>query len=185
MAERLKFQLLRHFCTDLGDLADRQLSCQHHTLRAQLVPRRRADVVGNRLLRGDMPLTVRRILSRKGERAEIRQNQRIYASRVELLKIRGQPVGLIAARHRVDRRVHAHAMCVRERDRLRQLVGRKIAGKRAHTEAGASQIHRVRAVEHGHIQFFHVSGGTQQFRFRPHLVVLHFSKEVLMLVVGS
>ena len=84
----------------------------------------------------------------------------------------GQARNLIVARHGVHRHMHAHAMVMRELHSLGQLLGRKVARKRAHAEARTRKVHRVRAVEHGHLQLFHIARRGEDLRFSSHTVPL-------------
>ena len=165
MAERLQLQLRRDTAADLADLVETQLSREDDAPGAEVVPRLRADVVGDGLLRADVPLAVGRVLPSEGERPEIRENQGVNPGGIELFEVGGQPLRLVKARHGVDRRVNAHAMCVRIGHGARQLIVVKVSRERAHAERGPRKVDGVRAVEHGHFQFFHIPRGGKKLRF--------------------
>ena len=156
VAERLKLQLRRDAFTDAEDLPQAQLPRKHNAAGAEIEPALRAGVVCDRLLRRHVALAVRGVFPGHHERTEIREDQRVDARRVQLLKISRERGGFVVARHDIDRAVHLHARVMRKLDRLRQLVRGKIGGKRAHTEAGSGQIDRIRTVGNGHAQLFHI-----------------------------
>ena len=64
--------------------------------------------------------------------------------------------------------VDADAVLVRQRHSLRQLFRREVSRERTHAEARPREIHRVRAVEHRHSQFFHIARRGEQLRFLSH-----------------
>ena len=142
MAERLKLQLGRDSFADRDNLRQAQLPRQNDPLRAKVEPALRADVVCNRLLRRNVPLAVRGVLPGHRKRAEVRENQRVRTRRIQLLE-RGR---LVVSRHGIHRHMHAYSVFVGKLDSLRQLFGRKVSRKRAHTKARSRQIHCVRAV---------------------------------------
>ena len=168
VAEGLQLQLRRYAGADGGDLLQTQLPRQHHAGGAQIVPRLGADVVGHGLLGADVPLAVGRIFPRQRERAQIRQDQRVHTRRIQLFQMGGQRLRLVPAGHGVDGGVYLHAVVVGEPHRLRQRLIVKISGEGAHAEGRTGQIHRICAVQHGHLQLFPVPGRGQQFRLLSH-----------------
>ncbi len=50
-----------------------------------------------------------------------------------------------------------------------QLLGAEVAGKGAHAEQIARQIHRVRSVGQGHLEPLHIPGGGEQFNLLSHI----------------
>ena len=86
MAERLQLQLRRDTAADLADLVETQLAREDDAPGAEVVPRLRADVVGDGLLRADVPLAVGRVLPREGERPEIREDQGVNPGGIELFE---------------------------------------------------------------------------------------------------
>ena len=109
VAEGLDLKLGRDPLADRQDLLQAQLPCEHHAARAEVEPALRADVVGDRLLGGDVPLAARGVLPCQRERAEIREDERVDARSIQLLEIGRERGGLIIAGHDIDRAVDLHA----------------------------------------------------------------------------
>ena len=169
VAEGLDLKLRRRFFTDLTDLRKGKLPREDDALRTEVIPRLRAGVIADGLLRRNVTLAVRRVLPGHGEHAKIREDQRIHARRIQRTQILRQLRSLVVARHRIDRRVDADAVAVRKAHSLRQLLRSKISRKGTHTKARSRQIDGVRTVQHGHFQLFHIAGRTKQLRFLLHV----------------
>ena len=114
-----------------------------------------------------MSLTVGRVFPRQRKRPQVGQDQGVHPRRIQLFQMGGQLLRLIPAGHGVDGGVHLHAVVVGEGHRLGQGLIVEVSGEGAHPEGRARQVHRVRAVQHGHLQLFPVPRGGQQLRL-PH-----------------
>ena len=112
-----------------------------------------------------MPLTMGGIFPRQHESAKIRNNQRVHPGVVQPLQIGGQLGDFLVSRHGVHSHMAFNAMRVGKFYRVRQFLWGKISREGAHTEAGTRQIYRVRTVEDGHFEPFHISGGAKKFQF--------------------
>ena len=167
VAERLQLQLRRDPLPDGGDLRQAHLPGQHHARRAQIVPRLRADVVCHGLLGADVALTAGCVLPRQCECSQIRQDQGVHPRRIQLFQMGGQLLRLVPAGHGVYRSVDLHAVLMGEAHRSGQLLIGEVAREGTHAEGRTRQIDGVRAIEHGHPQFFPVPCGGQQLRL-PH-----------------
>ena len=167
MTECLQLQLRRDALTDGGDLRQADLPGQHHAGRAQIVPRLRADVVGDGLLGADVALAAGGVPPRQREGSQIRQNEGVHPRRVQPFQMGGQRLCLVPAGHGVHRGVYLDAVVMGEAHRPGQLLVGEVAREGAHAEGRARQIDGVRAVEHGHLQFFPVPSRGQQLRL-PH-----------------
>ena len=168
VGEGLKLQLRRHVRANFAYFLQRQLPRQHDALCAEVVPRLSAGGVGDALLGGDVPLALRRVLPRQREHAEVGEDQRVHTRVVQQLQMLRQRLQFVAAGHRVHRDVRPDAVIVGKAHRLAQLVGAEVARERPHAEAGAREVHRVRAVEHRHAELFHIARRSEEFRLSSH-----------------
>ncbi len=168
VAEGLQFQLRGYPGPDGGDLLQTQLPGQHHAAGAQIIPGLGADVIGDGLLGADVPLAVGCVLPCQGERAQVRQDQGVHPRRIQLFQMGRQRLGLVPAGHGVHRGVYLYTVVVGELHRAGQLLVVKVSGKGSHPKGRTGQIHRIRAVQHGHLQLFPVPRRGQQFRLFPH-----------------
>ena len=168
VAEGLQLQLRGGAAADLTDLVHAQLTGQHHSLGAQIVPRLSAGVVGDGLLGADVAFTAGSVFSRQREGPQIRQNESIHPGIVQALQMGGEGIHLAAAGHGIDGDVDPDAVVMGIGHRKGQLLRGEIPGEGAHPEGGACQIHGVGSIGHGHFQLFHVPGRGQQLRLFSH-----------------
>ena len=110
-----------------------------------------------------MPLAVGGVFPGQGKGPQVRQDQGIHPGIVQLLQIGGELGNLLISRHGIHGNVDMDTMVVGKFHRLRQGLRGEVPREGPHAEAGARQIHGIRAVEDGHIQLFHVPGRGQQF----------------------
>ena len=114
-----------------------------------------------------MALTAGCVLPRQCEGPQIRQDQGVHPRRIQLFQMGGQLLRLVPAGHGVYRSVDLHAVLMGEAHRSGQLLIGEVAREGTHAEGRTRQIDGVRAIEHGHPQFFPVPCGGQQLRL-PH-----------------
>ena len=161
MAEGFDFQPGVYLAADLGDFRKRAFPCQHHSGGTQVIPGLGALVIGNGLLGGDMALTVGGVFASQSEGTQVCDDQRIHPGVVQLLQIGGQKGDFIVARHDVHGNMGFDTMVVGEFYGLGQFFRGEVSGKGTHTEVGTGQVYSIRAVENGHLQPFHISGGAE------------------------
>ena len=161
MAEGLNLQPGIHLPADLGDLLQAAFPGQHHPGCTQVKPGLGAFIVGNGLLGGDVALAVGGIFARQGKGTQIGHNQCIHTGVIQLLQIFRQVDDFVISRHGVHGDVALDTVVMGKLHRLGQLLRGEVSGKGTHAEAGSGQIDRIGAIEHGHFQPFHVTGGTQ------------------------
>ena len=150
---------------DFDNFRQTAFPCQHHPLGTQIEPCLGASIICDGLLGGDVALAMGSVFPRQREGAQIGQNQRVHPGVFQLLQIGGKAGYLVIARHGVHGDVYPDPMGVGIFHGHGQLFRGEVPREGAHSEAGACQIHGVRAVENGHFQPLHVPGGTEQFQF--------------------
>ena len=165
MAEGLDLQLRADLAADLLHFLQAALSCQDHTLGAEVIPGLGALIVGDGLLGGDVTLAVGGVLARQGEGTQISKDQGVHTGVIQLLHVGGQVDDFVVAGHGVDGDVDLDAVVMGVFHRHGQLLRGEVTGEGAHAEAGTGQVHSVGAVENGHFQPFHISGGGEKFKF--------------------
>ena len=164
MAKGLDFQRGVYLLTDGADFFQTAFPCQHHPLRAQIKPCLSADVIGDGLLGGNMPLAVRGIFPGQGECAQVGHDQGVHPGVVQLLQIFRQPDDFVISWHGVHGDVTLDTMVMGVPHRLGQLLGGEIPREGAHSKACSGEIYRVCAVGYGHFQPLHVPGRAEQFQ---------------------
>ena len=170
MAEGLDLQLGVNLLANAPDLLQAQLPGQDHPACAQIKPALGAGVVGNGLLGGYMALAVGGVLPGQGKGPQVGDDQRIHSGIVQLFQIFGQPGDLVISGHGVHGHMDLDPMAVGKGHGLWQRLRGEVSREGPHAEAGSGQIYRVRAIQHGHIQLFHVPGGGQQFKL-SHIIL--------------
>ena len=107
-----------------------------------------------------MPGALGGILARQGKSTQIRYDQRIHACILELFQVGRQCGDLFVAGHGIDGHVDLYIMVVGVAHCQGQLLRREVTRKGTHTEGCASQVHRICAIGHCHLQPFHIAGWT-------------------------
>ena len=167
VGKHLDLQLMVGAATNLGHLLEAQFTSQYYPLCPQVEPALGRGVVGDGLLGADVALTVRGILPRHGECAQIGDNEGIHTRRVQPLQMGGQGVHFPTTGHGVDGHMGLDPVVMGVAHGGRQFIIGKVAREGAHTEGCARQIDGICAVGHRHFQFFHVPCRGQQFRLFP------------------
>ena len=159
VTESFNLQILIGLFSNGANFIQVQLPGQYNPLCAQIIPGLGAFVVCDGLLGGDVSFTLRGIFSGQRESAQIRDDQRIYTCILQLLQIGGQLGYLFIAGHGVHGHVSLNAVAVGEFHSLGQLLRGEVSREGTHTKGSACQIYSIRAVQNGHLQPFHISGG--------------------------
>ena len=83
----------------------------------------------------------------------------IHICILQLLQISGQAADFFVTGHGVDGHMDLNTVAVGKFHGLWQLLRSEVTCEGAHTEVGTSQIYRIRAIQNGHFQPFHIAGG--------------------------
>ena len=148
----LNLQRRRRLRPNLPYLVQTHFPRQNDALRAQIVPRPGAFVVGDAGLRGNVTLAVRRVFARQCEDPHIRHDQRVHPGALEFFQMRRKAGRLVVAGHGIHRAVDFNAAAVGVRHRRGQFLIRKVSGKGAHSKTSPRQINCVRAISYRHFQ---------------------------------
>ena len=164
MDKGFDLQFRRGLVADGGDVLQRQLTGQHHTLGAHVVGSAGCGPVGDAGLGGHVDLDVRGELLARFHHAEVRHDEGIHARSGGIFDGLRQTVCLLVGGQGVHGQVDLAAAGMGIDDALGELLRREVGRGRAHPEFGQAAIHGIRAVVDGVAKAFQIARRGKKFR---------------------